>query len=58
MIPDFIAAFGYIDDASVLAGAIAVVRRHISPAHRARAAAYLKRTEAGGDPHPPDESSR
>ena len=58
LIPDFIAAFGYIDDASVLAGAIAAVRRHISPAHRARAAAYLERTEAGSDPQPPDKISR
>ncbi len=58
LIPDFIAAFGYTDDATVLAVAITAVRRHIGPAHRARAAAYLERTEAGGDPHPPDESSR
>ena len=53
LIPDFIAAFGYTDDASVLAGAIAAVHRHISPAHRARAAAYLERRESGGDPQSP-----
>ncbi len=57
MIPDFIAAFGYADDASVLAGAIATVRRHISPAHRNRAAAYLERAAAGGVTEPPDEIS-
>ena len=48
MIPDFIAAFGYADDASVLAAAIATVSRHITPAHHARAKAYLART--GEDP--------
>ncbi len=53
LIPDFSAAFGYIDDASVLAGAIATVRRHITPAHRDRAAAYLERAQAGGDAEPP-----
>ena len=57
LIPDFIAAFGYADDATVLAGAIAAVRRHITPAHRDRAAAYLERAAAGGDAEPPDEIS-
>ncbi len=57
LIPDFIAAFGYTDDASVLAGAIATVRRHITPAHRDRAAAYLERADAAGDLEAPDETS-
>ena len=57
LIPDFIAAFGYTDDASVLAGSIAMVRRHITPAHRDRAAAYLERADAAGDAEPPDEIS-
>ncbi len=57
LIPDFIAAFGYTDDASVLAGAIATVRRHMTPAHRGRAAAYLERAGAAGDLESPDETS-
>ena len=43
MIPDFIAGFGYGDDATVLLTAIATVRKHISGAHRD--AAQLKLAE-------------
>ena len=42
MIPDFIAAFGFTDDASVLALTVATVSSHIKPAHQERAAAYLE----------------
>ena len=42
MIPDFIAAFGFSDDASVLALTVATVSSHIKPAHQERAAAYLE----------------
>ena len=37
MIPDFIAGIGFVDDASVLAGAINRVRRHLKPHHHERA---------------------
>lgn len=36
-IPDFIAGFGFTDDAAVLAMAIGLVSRHITKAHRKRA---------------------
>jgi uncharacterized membrane protein YkvA (DUF1232 family) len=36
-IPDFVAGLGYTDDATVLAMTIAIVARHITPAHRERA---------------------
>jgi uncharacterized membrane protein YkvA (DUF1232 family) len=37
MIPDFITGIGFVDDASVLAGAINRVRRHLKPHHHERA---------------------
>lgn len=40
-IPDFIAAFGFSDDASVAMAALGVVGGHIKPSHRARARAAL-----------------
>lgn len=40
-IPDFIAGVGFTDDATVLAGAIALVTRYISPEHRKQARAAL-----------------
>jgi uncharacterized membrane protein YkvA (DUF1232 family) len=40
-IPDFIAGFGFTDDAAVLAIAIGLVSRHIKPHHRQRARAAL-----------------
>lgn len=36
-IPDFVAGFGFTDDAAVLAIAIGLVSRHITDRHRARA---------------------
>jgi len=41
VIPDFIAGFGFTDDAAVLATAIGLVSRHIKPRHRQRARAAL-----------------
>ncbi len=46
LVPDFIAAFGFTDDASVLALTIAAVSGHIKPAHLARAKAYLEKGPA------------
>jgi uncharacterized membrane protein YkvA (DUF1232 family) len=40
-VPDFIAGFGFTDDAAVLAMAIGLVSRHISETHRKRARATL-----------------
>ena len=36
-IPDFLAGFGFTDDAAVLAGVIGLVSRHMKPQHYARA---------------------
>jgi len=38
LIPDFIALFGFVDDAAVLYAAIKTVAKHIKPEHRAAAA--------------------
>lgn len=48
VVPDFIAGFGFTDDAAVLAAAISMVSRHISPLHRAAAARALGKGTAGG----------
>lgn len=40
-IPDFLIGFGYSDDLAVLTAAIASIRTHIKPEHRAKAAAAL-----------------
>jgi uncharacterized membrane protein YkvA (DUF1232 family) len=49
VIPDFIAGFGFTDDAAVLATAIGLVSGHIKPCHRERARAALN------IPEPPPE---
>ena len=41
IIPDFIAGFGFTDDAAVLATAIGLVSGHIKPRHQRRARAAL-----------------
>lgn len=46
-IPDFIAALGYADDATVLYGAVKIVAGHITPAHREKAVQAL--AKLGGD---------
>jgi uncharacterized membrane protein YkvA (DUF1232 family) len=40
-IPDFVAGFGFTDDAAVLATAIGLVSRHMMPQHYARAREML-----------------
>jgi uncharacterized membrane protein YkvA (DUF1232 family) len=40
-VPDFIAGLGFTDDAAVMAMALGLVARHITPEHRARARAAL-----------------
>jgi uncharacterized membrane protein YkvA (DUF1232 family) len=40
-IPDFLLGVGFTDDAAVLAAAISMVARHITPRHRAAAARAL-----------------
>jgi uncharacterized membrane protein YkvA (DUF1232 family) len=46
-IPDFVAGFGFTDDAAVLAIAIGLVSRHITDRHRARARHALGIPEPG-----------
>lgn len=41
LIPDFIAGFGYSDDAAVLYGVLKLVHHHITASHKTRAAAVL-----------------
>jgi uncharacterized membrane protein YkvA (DUF1232 family) len=43
LIPDFIAALGFADDATVLYGAVRTVTRHITPAHREKATAAIEK---------------
>lgn len=40
-VPDFVAGLGFTDDAAVLAMALSLVSRHVTPEHRARARAAL-----------------
>jgi uncharacterized membrane protein YkvA (DUF1232 family) len=40
-IPDFVAGLGFTDDAAVVAMALSLVARHVTPAHRAKARAAL-----------------
>jgi uncharacterized membrane protein YkvA (DUF1232 family) len=42
-VPDFIAVFGFGDDAAVLYAAVRTVLPHIKPAHRAQAKEALDR---------------
>ena len=37
VVPDFLAFFGFADDAAVLYGAVKLVARHVKPEHRAKA---------------------
>jgi len=45
LIPDIIAGLGFTDDATVLATALALVARHITPEHRRRAAECLQQKD-------------
>lgn len=46
LVPDFIALFGFADDATVLYGAVKTVAKHITPEHREKAAAAIAKMEA------------
>jgi uncharacterized membrane protein YkvA (DUF1232 family) len=43
LVPDFLAWFGFTDDAAVIYAAIRSVARHITPEHQARARESLER---------------
>jgi uncharacterized membrane protein YkvA (DUF1232 family) len=43
MIPDLVVGFGFTDDATVLATALAMVSGHIKPAHRDQADRFLEK---------------
>lgn len=45
VLPDLLAGLGFTDDAAVLFAAIRAVAAHITPDHRAKAKAWLERTE-------------
>lgn len=47
-IPDFLFGFGFTDDVAVLSAAIAAIRNHITPAHRAAAQAFLREEADNG----------
>jgi uncharacterized membrane protein YkvA (DUF1232 family) len=47
VIPDFLLGLGFTDDLAVLATAIALVRNHITDAHRAKARATLDQLKSG-----------
>ncbi len=49
-IPDFIAAFGFTDDAAVLMTAIGLVSAHLKPAHREKARDVLDGLAKGSPP--------
>ena len=46
VIPDFIAALGYTDDASIMFAALKAVQAHIVESHRTRARRFLKKDAA------------
>ena len=49
LIPDFIAGFGFTDDAAVLATAIGLVGSHVKPRHQQQARAALGIPEPDAD---------
>ena len=49
LIPDFIAAFGFTDDATVLTAAIATISGYIKPRHVARARLTLEKDLPAND---------
>ncbi len=53
MIPDFLTGIGFVDDASVVAGAISSVRHHLKPHHHERARQALAHL-SGEDPEQAD----
>jgi len=55
MLPDFIAALGYTDDATVFYGAWRLLAPHLKPEHAEKARRFLLQ-EAGEDTQPPPET--
>lgn len=53
MVPDFIAGFGYTDDATVFYAAYRTLAGHITDRHRDQAAAFLAGGAADGGGGPP-----
>lgn len=47
-IPDFLPVIGYTDDAAVIAAVLAIVGKHLKPAHKAAAKEALARFGADG----------
>lgn len=45
-VPDFLAFFGFADDAAVVYGAIKMVANHITPEHRAKAEAAIAKLDS------------
>ena len=45
-VPDFLAFFGFADDAAVVYGAIKMVASHITPEHRAKAQAAISNLDS------------
>jgi uncharacterized membrane protein YkvA (DUF1232 family) len=45
-VPDFLAFFGFADDAAVVYAAVKTVAKHITPAHRDKARAALNKLDA------------
>lgn len=52
LVPDFLPALGYADDAASLAATLRLVAAHIMPAHRTAAAEALERLAANDEPYP------
>ena len=52
LVPDFIAALGFTDDATVLLAALRAVEGHILPRHRERAQARLENLSGKTEPTP------
>lgn len=44
-VPDFLAFFGFADDAAVVYGAIKMVAKHITPEHRAKAESAIAKLD-------------
>jgi uncharacterized membrane protein YkvA (DUF1232 family) len=45
-VPDFLALFGFADDAAVVYAAVKTVAKHVTPAHREKARAALHKLDA------------
>ena len=46
VVPDFVALFGFTDDAAVVYAAVKMVAKHITPVHRDKARAALNKLDA------------